>query len=330
MKVAFFSAHAYDIAYFEGNQSSHQFTFIKEKLDPVTARHAEGMDAICIAATDMADEAVMTELNKMGIRLIMVRASGLDNVDAHAADKAGVVLKYLPGYSPQAIAEHTAALLLALNRNIHLAHERVCKGDFSIEGLMGFNLCNKTVGIVGIGRIGYAFAGIMKGFGCHILVSDTKQHVNITHNDMQLVSLSDLLRKSDIISLHCSLNDTSKAIINAQALRLVKPGAFLINTARGKLVDTNAVLEALDKGFLGAYGADVYAHESSFFYQTFKSAAEVNDPVLQALIRHPRVLLTAHQAFFTREAMQQMTRTVINELTYHENLTSGSADRLMI
>ncbi len=330
MKVAFFSARDYDIAYFDGNRSPHQFTFIKEKLDPVTVFLAKGMDAVCIAATDLADNAVIAAINKLEIRFMMVRSSSLDKVDTNAADKAGIVIKYLPGYSPQAIAEHAVALLLALNRNVHLAYERIMKGNFSIEGLMGFNLRDKTVGIVGLGRIGQVFANIMKGFGCHIIVNDTKQNVNITHSDMQFVSLPKLLQSSDIISLHCSLNDTSGAILNTQTLQLIKPGTFLINTARGKLVDTKAVLEGLNNGILGAYGADVYAQEHHFFNQTFESVNDLNDPDLRALIQHPRVLLTARQAYFAREAMKQMTRTVIKELTYQESLSGSSTDRLMI
>jgi len=329
MRVTFYSAHAYDIAYFEGNQSYHQFSFVKERLDLATARYAEGMDAICIASTDVADKAVITMLNKLRIGLIIVRSSGLDNIDTNAADNAGIALKCLPGYSPQAIAEHAAALLLTLNRNIHLARERVLKGDFSIEGLMGFNLYNKTVGIVGIGRVGYAFSRIMKGFGCRILGFDTKQNLS-AYDDIQLVSFVDLLQGSDIISLHCSLNDTSKSIINAQALELIKPGALLINVAQGKLVDTKAVLTALNKGTLGAYVTDVYEDESNFFYQTFQSIEKLTDPLLKMLIQHPNVLLTSHQAFFTKEAMQQMTCTIINELTYYESLTGGLADRLII
>lgn len=329
MRVTFYSTHAYDIAYFEGNQSYHQFSFVKERLGLATARYAEGMDAICIASTDVADKAVITMLNKLRIGLIIVRSSGLDNIDTNAADNAGIALKCLPGYSPQAIAEHAAALLLTLNRNIHLARERVLKGDFSIEGLMGFNLYNKTVGIVGVGRVGYAFSRIMKGFGCRILGFDTKQNLS-AYDDIQLVSFVDLLQGSDIISLHCSLNDTSKSIINAQALELIKPGALLINVAQGKLVDTKAVLTALNKGTLGAYVTDVYEDESNFFYQTFQSIEKLTDPLLKMLIQHPNVLLTSHQAFFTKEAMQQMTCTIINELTYYESLTGGLADRLII
>lgn len=330
MKVAFFSARPYDIEYFEDKQSPHQFTFIMEKLDPVTVKLAENHEAICISSLDTADERVLHALCNMKINFIIVRASGIDNIDMAAAYHNDITVNWLPGYSPRAIAEHAVALLLTLNRKIHIASERIKNGNFSIDDLMGFNLYDKTVGIVGKGRIGNAFAEIMKGFGCHILVNDTKQNINIIHDGLQIVSLSELLQQSDIISLHCSLDDSSKAMINTQTLQLVKPGAVLINTARGKLVDTKAVLEALDNGLLSAYGADVYEHESDFFYETFKSLADVNDPVLRRLIQHPHMLLTAHQAFFTKEAMQQMARTVINELTYHESLTGGLSDRLII
>ncbi|TAN00958.1 MAG: 2-hydroxyacid dehydrogenase [Chitinophagaceae bacterium] len=330
MKVAFFSARSYDTAYFQNNTSPHQFTFIKEKLDAITVKFAESHDAICISAQDIADEPVLKELLSMELNFIVVRASGTDNVDMGMAFNNDITVKWLPGFSPRAIAEHAAALLLALNRKILIASERVKHADFSIEGLMGFNLYQKTVGIIGSGRVGSAFAEIMRGFGCQILINDTKKNINMLHNGIHVVNLSELLQQSDIISLHCSLNDTSEAIINTRTLQSVKPGTILINTARGKLVDTIAVLEALDKGLLGAYGTDVYEHENNFFYQTFESMDDVDDPVLKELIKHPSVLLTSHQAFFTKEAMRQMAQTVINDLTYQENLTGGLSDRLMI
>lgn len=331
MKVAFFNTRPYDIQYFGENPTPHQFTFIKERLNEVTIQLAKDHHAICISAQDIIDEAILQTLHALNIDFIIVRASGTDNVDMIAAYHHDVTVKSLPGYSPRAIAEHAVALLLALNRKIHIASERVRNGNFSIEGLMGFNLYGKTAGIVGIGRVGKAFAEIMRGFGCKVLAYDTDQKINhVVSNDVVLVSLPELLNKSDIISLHCSLNDSSEAIINTKALRLMKLGAVLINTARGKLVDTEALLDALDKGLLNAYGADVYERESTFFYETHKSLAEVNDRVLRTLIQHPQVLLTAHQAFFTKEAMQQMVRTLINELTYQESLTGGLSDKLMI
>lgn len=330
MQVAFFSTYPYERASFESNQSSHRFTFVAEKLDLHTADTARGHRALCLSVNDVVDESLIRKLSGWQIDLIIVRGSGADNIDLQAAAKCGITVKWLPGYAPRAIAEHAVALLLGLNRKIHLASARVRQGDFSIEGLGGTTLYHKTVGIVGLGRIGSAFARIMSGFGCYILATDLKQNAGALYDDMQLLSFSDLLRHADVISLHCSLNEATARVINAGSLRNVRPGALLINTARGKLVDTRAVLEALDEGLLGGYAADVYEHEEAFFHHTFPSLDAVEDPLLRMLATHPRVLLTAHQAFFTTEAMQQIARTVVNELTYYESLTGGEADRLIV
>lgn len=330
MKVAFFSTRPYDQEYFEGIRSPHDFTFITETLDRATAHRADKAEAVCLSTTDQADEAVIKILDSLGIRLIMVRASGLDNVDTEAAYKTGIAVRYLPGYSPRAIAEHAATLLLSLNRKIRLSHERMLSGDFTLDGLIGMNLYHKTVGIVGIGRVGQAFASIMKGFGCRILACDIDQNKDYTQNEMKLVSLRELLSGSEVVSLHCSLNDSNEEIINRQSLQQIKPGAVLINTARGRLVANEAILEALDNGLLSGYGADVYTGENPVFYRKFPSLEAAGDPLLTALLKHPRVLLTPHQAFFTREAMQQIARTVVNELTYFESMAKGMGNQLMI
>lgn len=329
MKVAFFSARPYDIAYFENIRSLHEFTFIEESLERDTIHLANQYQALCISATDVVDETILRLLVPLKIRLIVVRSSGIDNVDLNCADKKGIAVRWLPGYSPQAIAEHAVSLLLTLNRKTHLAFGRIKKGDFSIAGLEGFNLYRKTVGIIGMGRVGHAFATIMKGFGCRVLATDINMNADIPSDGVHYVSVTELASNSDIISLHCSLNESTHAIINREMLKVIKPGVMLINTARGQLVDTEAVLEALEDGRLGSYGADVYEHEKDFFYHTFKAPGEIGDPLLKKLMQQPNVLLTSHQAFFTREAMEQITRTVINELTYFENLTN-EANQLLI
>lgn len=330
MRVAFYSTRFYDIEYFQPVQSSHHFTFIKEIFDATTVQLAKDHDAVCISASDLADKALIEELRLLKIGLIMVRSSTLDNVDTHAAHHANITIKFLPGYSPQAIAEFTAALLLGLNRKTHLAFEKTHTGNFSVKGLMGYNLHKKAVGIIGMGRIGQAFAGIMKGFDCRILANDLKKSAIPVPGNMQYVTLSYLLEHADIISLHCSLDEANTYMINKEALEKIKPGAILINTARGKLVDSKAILEALKKGSLGGYAADVYENESKIFYHTFNSVDEIDDPVLKELIQQPNVLLTAHQAYLTKEAMYQIARTTIHELTYYESLHDESASRLMI
>lgn len=330
MKVAFYSTCPYDIEYFQHTQSSHHFTFIKKILDESTMELAVGHDAICISPSDVVDRSIVKVLISLKIGLILVRSSSLDNIDTYATDYASITVKYLPGYSPQAVAEYAAALLISLNRKTHLAFQRMHTGNFSIEGLMGYNLNRKTIGIIGMGRIGFAFSNIMKGFGCYILANDLRKNIISPSEDVHYVALSHLLEQSDIISLHCTVNDTSKNIINEETLKKMKPGAVLINTSRGKLVDSQAVLKALKEGALGAYGADVYEHGNKIFNHTFKSAEEIDDPVLKELIQQPNVLLTFHQAFLTKEALQQVVRTVINELTYYEGLKDGSATHLMV
>lgn len=320
MKVAFYSAEDYVQKAFEANESVHSFHFIRERLDEETANLAAGFDALCVSPHDHVNERTLKILVKQNIALIIVRSSGFDNVNFKVAEKYKIPVKWLPGFAPHAIAEHAVALLLTLNRKIHLTYEKIMQGDFMIRGQMGFNLQGKTIGVIGMGRIGFTFAKIMLGFGCKVIAFDESKKNDYIHPGIVYVSLKELLQQSHIISMHCNLNEANTRIINQDTLKDVRPGAVIVNTARGKLVDTKAILEALKKDKLGGYAADVYESEQDIFHKKFSSLNKIKDPLLKELIRNPKVLFTPHQAFYTREAMKQMVQTVVNELTYFEGL----------
>lgn len=331
MKVAFYSAKPYDKEYYEAAGSPHQFTYIGDSLDADTVALAEGHHAICISPRHPVDGGILSKLKTMDISLVVVRSSGYDNIDLIAAARQGIIVKNLPGYSPAAVAEYATALILALNRKIHMAYMRTMQGNFTLDGLMGFNIHGKVIGIIGMGRVGHAFARIMEGFGCIILSYDVERNEGYIKEGIQYVSLEELLEKSDIISIHSSIDyDGQGKIINSDTIKLIKKKALLINTSRGKLVDTQEVLKALENERLGGYGADVYENEAGIFHHIFQSLDGVNDPLLKKLIGRPDVLITSNQAHFTREAMRQSAKTVINELTFYEQMNKHGGGRLMI
>jgi D-lactate dehydrogenase len=330
MKVAYFSAKPYDIEAFREDHPRHDIQFFTESLNAETAKLANGSDALCVSPNDKVNDLIIRNLTPGKPSLIVVRSSGFDNIDFQAAQRHQITVKWLPGFAPHAIAEHAVALLLSLNRKTPQAFENVNRGDFSCKGMMGFNLYGKTVGIIGLGRIGTTFARIMIGFGCKIITFDPSSKTDLNSSDFIHVSLKELFRQSDIISLHCDLNEFSAGIVSRAALQSVKPNLVLINTARGQLVDTQAVIDALTEHRISGYGADVYENEGDIFYYKFDSLDKAGDPLLASLIKQPNVLLTPHLGFLTVESMQQAARTILNELTYYENLTNGSSDRLMI
>lgn len=331
MKVAFFSAKSYDKEYYEGCGSTHQFTYLEDSLNETTVAMAAEHQAISISPRHPVNETIFKKLDAMGIKLVVVRSSGYDNIDFAIAERYGITIKDLPGYSPSAVAEYAVTLLLSLNRKTHLAYERIKQGNFSIDGLAGFNLDNKVVGIIGMGRVGYAFARIMKGFGCTILTYDFEKNDDFIKEGIKYVSLEELLTKSDIISIHSSVYyEDHDTIINKDTLKMIKRGALVINTSRGKLVDTKELMNALKNDQLGGYGADVYENEAGIFHRHFQSLEQVNDPLLKELISLPNVLLTSNQAHFTKEAMQQSANTLINKLTFYEQMNKAEGGKLMI
>lgn len=327
MKIVFFSAQPYDREFFTRlNTLRFELNFQEARLNEETAELAEGADAVCVFVNDKVTGAVIERLAEKKIRIIALRCAGFNNVDLEAARARGIRVCRVPAYSPEAVAEHTVAMLLALNRKIHKAYNRVREQNFSLNGLLGSNLHGKTVGVIGTGNIGKVFAKIMLGFGCRVLAFDL-----IANRDMEVLGvefhpLMEVLR-ADIVSLHCPLNEQTRHLINTETLGMMKKGAVLINTSRGGLIDTNAVIEALKTKQLGGLGIDVYEQEEKLFFRDL-SEHIIKDDTIQRLMSFPNVLITAHQAFFTEEALSQIAITTfrsIDQLDQNGNLTDQAA-----
>lgn len=317
MNIAFYSALPFEQTWFEP-YSNHSITYIPQALTLQTAELAKGHRAVCAFVNDDLSRPVLQRLKKQGVSVVGIRSIGLDNVDQEAMAQEGMTLLHVPGHSPYSVAEQAVALLLGLIRHLPEASQRVQLGNFSIDGLTGNDLHGKTVGIIGAGRIGSVFARIMIGFGCNVLVYDVRPNQKLMEAGMNYRLLPDLLAQADILSLHCPLTPLTDYIINAQSLAALKPNAVLVNTARGRLVDTNAVLNALDAGQLAGFAADVYERERAYFHYDY-SGKPIGDDLLNRLRNHPKVLLTAHQGFMTEEALRQMARNVLNQFTFYEN-----------
>lgn len=314
MHVAVFSTKPYDRAFLSAaNRGRHELAFLEPKLDASTLPLVAGAAAVCLFVHDHADAAVIAELSRSGVRGIALRCAGYNNVDLVAAARCGLPVVRVPAYSPHGVAEHAVALLLTLNRRVHRAYNRVREGNFALEGLMGFDLHGKTVGIVGTGRIGQCFAQIMAGFGCKLIANDVIENAALRALGATYRPLERLFAESDIISLHCPLTPATHHVINAAALAQMRDGVFLINTSRGPLIDTGAVIDALKSGRLGALAIDVYEEEEGLFYEDLSNRILADDQLARLLV-FPNVLVTGHQAFFTREAMAAIAETTIANL----------------
>ncbi|TAI49754.1 2-hydroxyacid dehydrogenase [Flagellimonas allohymeniacidonis] len=315
MKVLVYSAKEFEIPFLEqANNNRHQLTFVKEPLDIDTAFKSIGHQAIAIFSGDDASSLVLETLKNLEVKFITLRSTGYNNVHLEAAKKYGLRVANVPNYSPHAIAEHAVALLLALNRKIIPANQQVQRHNFLLNGLMGFDLHGKTVGIVGTGNIGSVMAKIMHGFGCRLLGHDLVENTNLKKSyDLQYTDLQTLCAKSDIISLHLPLDRNTYDIIDGKLIDGMKKNAILINTARGALVHTEALIKALKENKIAAYGTDVYEREKGVFFRDNKSE-EVKDELLKTLISLPNVLLTPHQAFMTREALRNLAQTTISNI----------------
>jgi D-lactate dehydrogenase len=285
-----------------------------EPLDPAHAGLAAGFPAICAFVNDQLDRAVLTRLAAGGTRLVTLRCAGSNQVDLAAARELGIAVANVPAYSPYAVAEHAVGLLQALNRKLHLAWQRVRGWDFSLDGLIGSDLHGKTVGVVGTGRIGIAFARIMTGFGCRVLASDPKVRDECIALGATYLPLAGLLRESHVVSLHCPLTPATRHLIDGAALAAMRPGAILVNTSRGGLLDTEAAIAALKAGTLGGLALDVYEREAGVFFEDW-SRRMLQDDVLVRLLSFPNALVTAHQAFFTREALDQIVATTCDNVS---------------
>lgn len=314
MKVVVYSARSYDREFLESaNRNRHHLTCTKMRLEPGTTVMAHGHPAVCIFVDDIADDEVLRLLAGGGTRLITIRATGFNNVDLEAAERMGMTVMRVREYSPFSVAEFAVGMILALDRRIHRAYNRVREGNFLLENLLGFDLHGKTVGIVGTGKIGRVAARILAGFGCNLLGYDLTEVSELKEMGMQYVSLEELLSRSDIVSLHIPLTPSTHYVINAQTIGMMKRGAMLINTSRGALIDTEQLIPALKSGHLGAVGLDVYEEESDLYFKDLSNEI-IPDDVIMRLLTFPNVLITGHQAFFTREAMSTIAETTMRNL----------------
>ena len=311
MRIAVFSTKPYDRRFLEAaNAGGHGFAWIESRLDPATARLAEGCEAACLFVNDRADAAALEVLAAGGVRLLALRSAGFNHVDLPAAQRLGLAVGRVPAYSPEAVAEHAVALILTLNRHTHRAFNRVREGNFALEGLLGFDLHGKTVGIVGTGQIGLAFARIMAGFGCRLLGHDPQENPECLKLGLRYRPLDDLLAESDVVSLHCPLTPGTRHLMNAERLARMKRGAMLVNTSRGAILDTGAVIRALKSGHLGHLALDVYEEEEKLFFEDL-SGTVIEDDVFARLLTFPNVLITGHQGFFTEEALRAIAETTM-------------------
>jgi D-lactate dehydrogenase len=314
MRVLIYSARSYDRqALTDANRDRHELVFSKTALNEQTAVLAQGFPAVCGFVDDNFGPAVLRQLAQGGTRLVLLRATGFNNVDLPAAHELGITVMRVMEYSPYSVAEFAVCMILALNRKIHRAYNKVRESNFLLDGLLGFDLHGKTVGVVGTGKIGRVFAGIMQGFGCKLLGHDPQPHPECSERGMRYVALPELLAGSDIVSLHVPLMPATHYLINAETLDLMKPGAMLINTSRGGLVNTRALIRALKTGHLGAVGLDVYEEESHMYFHDLSNDI-VPDDVFTRLLTFPNVLVTGHQGFFTREALADIAATTIGNL----------------
>ncbi len=309
IKLAFFDTKPYDRQWFDRYNPGYEIQYYESKLNARSARLAAGCDAVCCFVNDTVDAATVNELERFGIRVLAMRCAGYNNVDIRAAQGKLTVLR-VPAYSPYAVAEHAIGLLLCLNRKIHKAYIRSRDFNFSLMGLTGVDLHGKTAGVIGTGKIGRAFIDICRGFGMTVLAYDPYPADDLS---ICYVSLDALLRQSDVISLHCPLTRENRHLLDKAAFARMKPGTFLINTSRGGLVDTTALLEALNDGTLRGAGLDVYEEEADLFFED-NSDTPVLDDVLSLLVSRPNVILSSHQAFLTEEALADIARTTFENL----------------
>ncbi len=318
MTVTFYSAQSYDKIFFDRYNSSQTIRYLESRLNEQTADLSAGSDAVCIFVNDHAPAEVIQKWSEQGIKLIALRSAGFNHVDLKAAKEYGIPVVRVPAYSPHAIAEHAVAIILTLNRKTHKAYNRVRDGNFSLERLTGFDLFGKTVGVVGTGKIGAVFCEIMLGFGCKIRAFDLMEDEALQQKGVQYGTLEELLAASDIISLHCPLNPSTRYMINAESLKTMKDGAMLINTGRGALIDSEAVSAALKSGKLGYLGLDVYEQEENLFAQDL-SETIIEDELILRLMNFPNVLITAHQAYLTEEALVEIARITLGNMDAFEN-----------
>lgn len=310
MKVAVYSTKPHDETFLSAANENHTLRFLEARLTAQTARLAEGASAICAFVNDDLGAGVLGRLAEAGVRLVALRSAGFNHVDLEAAAERGLTVARVPAYSPHAVAEHSVALILTLNRQIHRAYNRVRDGNFALDGLMGFDLHGKTVGVVGTGQIGALVARIMTGFGCRVIAQDPQPNPECEEMGVRYVDQGALLAQSDIVVLQCPLTPATHHLIDDDAVARMKRGAMVINTSRGAVVDTGALIRGLKSGAIGAVGLDVYEEEGDLFFEDLSNRI-IPDDVFARLLTFPNVLVTGHQGFFTREALTAIAETTI-------------------
>ena len=319
MRIAVFSTKPYDRTSLEeaNRDHGHELAFFEPRLTPETAALAEGYEGVCAFVNDQVDARVVETLAKSGTRVILLRSAGFNHIDLRAAEQHGITVARVPAYSPYAVAEHAMGLILTLNRKFHRAHARVREGNFALDGLLGFDLRGKTVGVVGTGKIGTVFCRIVAGFGCRVLAHDPHPNDEVRELGASYVELGELFAGADIIALHLPLTPETHHLVDAEAVGRMREGVVLINTSRGGLVDTRAVIEGLKSGKIGALGLDVYEEEADLFFEDL-SGTVIQDDVFARLLTFPNVLVTGHQGFFTREALAAIAETTLGNATAAE------------
>jgi D-lactate dehydrogenase len=319
MKVAVFSTKSYDREFLAAanGEFGHELVFFEPRLTWQTSPLAAGFPAVCAFVNDQLDAHVLVTLAKQSTRLIAMRCAGFNNVDLRIADEMGLTVVRVPAYSPHAVAEHTVGLMLALNRRLYKAYNRVREGNFALEGLLGFEFYGLTVGVIGTGKIGALVARIMRGFGCEVLACDVAKNAEVEAYGVSYVKLDDLLARSDVITLHCPLVPDTYHLIGGSALAKVKRGVMIVNTSRGALIDTREVVRALKSGVIGSLGMDVYEEEADLFFQDLSDRV-IQDDTFSRMLTFPNVLITGHQAFFTRNALAAIAHETLGNIAAFE------------
>ncbi len=333
MKIAVYSIKPYEKPFLDAangtpnGQPNHELGYLDARLSQATTDLARGCAAVSIFVGDDASAPVLRALHAGGTRLLALRSAGFNHVDVSEADRLGITVLRVPAYSPYAVAEHAVGLMLALNRKFHRAFNRVREQNFSLDGLMGFDMHAKTVGVIGTGTIGAVVCRILRGFGCDVIASDPMPSAECVAMGVRYVALPELYATSDIITLHCPLTPATRHLVCEASLESMKPGAMLINTSRGAVIDTRALIAALKSGHVGSVGLDVYEEEGDLFFKDL-SAEVIQDDVFARLMTFPNVLITAHQGFFTREACTAIAQTTIDNATDFEQGRVKDANRV--
>jgi D-lactate dehydrogenase len=323
MRIAFFSTKSYDKDSFNQylKKSAHEITYFEAKLDKFTVHLAAGHDVVCSFVNDKIDAVILKKLSHLQIRLIALRCAGYNQIDLASAAEYGIKIVRVPAYSPEAVAEHAFALILSLSRKTHKAYNRVRENNFSLEGLTGFNIHGKTIGVIGTGAIGRAFCRIAIGFGCEVLAYDILENEEMKELGVKYLPIYDVFQKSQIISLHCPLNPDTHHMVNAKSIAQMQDGVVLINTSRGALVETKAVIRALKNKKIGFLGIDVYEQEEHIFFKNL-SEEIMQDEQIARLMTFPNVLVTGHQAFLTNEALEQIAKVTLANISAFEKKES--------